>query len=207
MQSPVKKRLAILLAASASMILGCAETPVESERVAASPPAEAQAAPAAIVSKEEFLGSALEGDLATIEAGLAGGVDVESATAEGSTALMLAAFNGHTDVVDTLLEHGSSVNQRDGIGRTALMYASSGPYADTVKLLVDKGAEVNLVDEHEKWTALMFAGGEGLTEVIEVLLSNGADAGLVDTDGDTALTFAERNGHEQAARLLRAAMQ
>ena len=207
MQSREKRCSAILLVAATSLMFGCAETPVETERVPEPPPAEAQAAPAAVVSKEAFLASALDGDLATIEAGLAGGADIESATAEGSTVLMLAAFNGHTDVVGALLGHGASINHRDGIGRTALMYASSGPYADTVKLLLDKGAEVNLVDEHEEWTALMFAGGEGLAEVIEILLAHGADAALVDTDGETALTFAERNGHEESAGLLRAAME
>jgi ankyrin repeat protein len=76
-----------------------------------------------------------------------------------------------------------------------------------VELLLEKGAEVNRIDEVEHWTALMFAGGEGLTEVIRTLLRHGADPNLKDTDGDTALTFAQRNGHEAVAGLLKGAMR
>ncbi len=120
---------------------------------------------------------------------------------------MLASFQGNTDAVRVLLQHGAGVGHRDLSGRTALMYASSGPYAETVELLLEKGAEVNRVDEVEHWTALMFAGGEGLTEVIRTLLRHGADPNLKDTDGDTALTFAQRNRHEAAAVLLKGAMR
>ena len=144
--------------------------------------------------------------MAALGAAIAVGADLHSRTAEGATALMLASFQGHTDSVRTLLEHGAGVGDKDRSGRTALMYASSGPYSETVGLLLENGAEVNRTDDVEHWSALMFAGGEGLAEVIEVLLSHGADANLKDVDGDTALTFAQRNGHEESEVLLKAAM-
>ena len=120
---------------------------------------------------------------------------------------MLAAFNGHTDVARLLIGRGAFVNHRDLTGRTPVMYASSGPYAETEKFLLENGAAVNVTDTGEGFSAIMFAGGEGHTEVIETLLAHGADANKKDVDGDTALTFAQRNGHREAAMLLEAAMK
>ena len=201
MQTPRWKNGAMVAAAIGLMMPGCGEGPQENSPV---PRVEAKkAAP----SVEAFLRSAVQGDVAALEAGIAAGADVHASTAEGATALMLAAFEGHTAAVRKLLELGARIDHLDLSGRTALMYASSGPFVETVELLLDKGAQVNLTDGVEHWSALMFAAGEGLTGVIELLLSHEADANLQDVDGDTALAFAQRNGHEAAAVLLKAAMK
>jgi ankyrin repeat protein len=39
---------------------------------------------------------------------------------------------------------------------------------------------------------------------VKTLLKHGADPSLKDVDGDTALVFAQRRGHTEAARLLTA---
>ena len=189
-------------------LVGCAQPNQQRAPTEADPAAGAiTEAPPTAPSAEAFLQAAIAGDVAALGAAIAAGADLHSRTAEGATALMLASFQGHTDSVRTLLEHGAGVGDKDGSGRTALMYASSGPYSETVGLLLKAGAEVNRTDDIERWSALMFAGGEGLTEVIRVLLSHGADANLKDVDGETASTFAQRNGHDEAELLLKAAME
>ncbi|MGB3863606.1 MAG: ankyrin repeat domain-containing protein [Candidatus Aminicenantaceae bacterium] len=65
----------------------------------------------------------------------------------------------------------------------------------------------NLVDTVEQWTALMFAAGEGQLEVVQILLKHGADPSLKDVDGDTALVFAQRNGHAQVTGLLESGLR
>jgi len=187
--------------------LSCGEGPKEQDLSPGLSRVEASEAAPPVPSAEAFLRAAIGGDVAALEAAIAAGADLHSRTAEGATALMLASFQGHTDSVHTLLEHGAEVGDKDRSGRTALMYASSGPYSETVGLLLKAGAEVNRTDDVERWSALMFAGGEGLTEVIRMLLSHGADANLKDVDGETALTFAQRNGHEESELLLKAAME
>ena len=76
--------------------------------------------------------------------------------AEASTALMIAAEDGATDVVATLLKHGAAVNAIDGAGRTALMYAAASiDRGDTaiVDLLLAAGAKTPLRDPEGRTAA------------------------------------------------------
>ena len=154
------------------------------------------------ISPAELTQLALDGNLPKILLAAEKGTDLNAIDEEGRTALMMAAFNGHTRVVQYLVEHKVDINVRDSNGRTALMYASTIDNAELVKILLDQGAEVNLADNVEGFTALMFAAGEGHTQVMEVLLAAGADRNVKDIDGDTALEFATRTGHQAAAQLL-----
>ena len=49
------------------------------------------------------------------------GAKVDLVYADGSTALMSASHNGHTEIVRLLLDHGSNANARDTTGSTALI--------------------------------------------------------------------------------------
>jgi ankyrin repeat protein len=155
-------------------------------------------------ASQAFFDAALSGDILTIESELNAGVDVNATSLNGQsqTALILAAYNGHTKLVEMLIAHGGEVNHLDGMNRTALMYCCSGPFPQTTQLLLDHGAEVNIVDNHEKWTALMFAAAEGQAENVKLLLEHGAEWKLKDTDGDTAASFAAKGGHLQVAKII-----
>ena len=179
--------------------------------VQAQSPKEPAAHPAPLPAKkakaatDAFFEAALNGDIQTVEAELAAGVDVNAPTLDGQnrTALMLAAFNGHTELVVMLIDYGGDLNAADITNRTALMYAASGPFPETVQLLIDKGAKVNIIDNNEKWTALMFAAAEGQAEIVKKLLKAGADTTLKDVDGDTAADFAVQKGHTELAEMIR----
>ena len=115
---------------------------------------------------------------------------------------MWAAFNGHTSVVAYLLEKDAELDAKDTNGRTALMYASSGPFAETVEYLLEKGADANVQGTLEGFTPLMTAAAEGQAAVVRLLLVHGADPALRDSDGDTARSFAQQNGHDAVVELL-----
>jgi ankyrin repeat protein len=177
------------------------------QTVSAEKPAEQPAPPQIMKTKsatQAFFDAALNGDIQTIESELADGVDVNATSLNGQsqTALMLAAFNGYTKLVEMLNARGGKVNALDVTSRTALMYCCSGPFSETTQLLLDKGAEVNFIDNNEKWTALMFAAAEGQVENVKLLLEHGADYKLKDIDGDTAASFAAKNGHSQVAKMI-----
>lgn len=206
MQTRARMGCVVLAAALAGMASSCAERPAESGPAPEPTRVGARGVSEKAAVNTTYIEAAIQGDLEAVEAALDEGAEVDAVTYEGSTALMVAAFHGNTDVVRTILDRGAAIDKTDPNGRTALIYASSGPHAETVRLLVDKGAEVNHAGHAEGWSALMYAGYSGHTEVIRVLLDSGADADLEDNDGETALTFAQRNGHAEAAELLRAAM-
>lgn len=161
----------------------------------------------ASASEQALRSAALEGHIEKVRTSLDQGTSPDARDPDGRTALMMAAFNGHTQAVRLLMDRGAKVNAHDGIGRTALMYAAAGPYTQTVKHLINNGAKLDIRDNAEGFTALMFAAAEGQTEVIKVLLSQGANTRITDKDGDTALDFAKKNGHQTAVQALTKAMK
>ncbi|XP_059168435.1 serine/threonine-protein phosphatase 6 regulatory ankyrin repeat subunit B-like [Physella acuta] len=102
---------------------------------------------------------------------------------DGNRAFMLAAMNGHLDIVELLYDGTVDANFK---GQNALMLAAIGGHATVVEWLISKGFDVNKTDHHGI-TALMMAGKK---EVVEVLLKHGADVNKTDHHGNTALMMA-----------------
>jgi type IV protein arginine methyltransferase len=63
--------------------------------------------------------AAMEGDSSGVRDLIAQGVDVAHQDCEGASALMLAAENGHLEVVKELLEAGAPWNAQDSEGYCA----------------------------------------------------------------------------------------
>jgi uncharacterized protein len=122
----------------------------------------------------------------------------------GHTALMRAALDGDTETVRDLIQQGVDINQRDDNGRTALMFAVMNMHYETMKVLLEYGADVQ-AKSNEGGTALMAAAGiAGDLRMVQALLDKGADvrARLRETN-ESAVTFAEKYGRTEIARLLR----
>jgi ankyrin repeat protein len=100
----------------------------------------------------------------------------------GYAALILAAENGHVDVVKLLLATGADKEARDYSVRYAI-----GP-----------GAALPL----NYGTALIHAAAGGDTDVVKVLLNAGANKKAKDYWGHTALDAAEYNKHADVVKLL-----
>lgn len=62
-------------------------------------------------------------------------------TKKETTPLMVAAKEGHKDVVTVLLKYGASVNYTCKDGDNALMSAQSSNNAEIIKLLREYGAK------------------------------------------------------------------
>jgi outer membrane protein OmpA-like peptidoglycan-associated protein len=108
------------------------------------------------------------GDTAKVQSLLDRGVSPNLKTDAGQTILMLAAYQGHTDIAKLLIEKGADVNAKDNNGKTALMYAAEKGYVEMAKLLLEKGADINAVDNNGK-TALQIAQDNNQTEMAEFL--------------------------------------
>ena len=81
-----------------------------------------------------------------ISALLAKGADVNARSAEGKTALLLAAEKGRDETVRTLLESGAEVDAADAAGQTALERAAREGHRDVVADLRRAGADVSRTD-------------------------------------------------------------
>ena len=89
-----------------------------------------------------FLKAALEGDIKTLKSLLEDkNIDLEQRDEYGSTALILATFNSHTEAVRLLIDHGADINAVGYDGNTALMIALS---VECTKLLVESGANLEI---------------------------------------------------------------
>ena len=92
-------------------------------------------------------------------------IDVNHADEYGSTALRLAAGNGHTKTVQPLIAAGADVNHADDDSWTALMYAARNGYAKTVKVLL-----FHIIDSTQLDRALQKPCNEVIRQAIQVII-------------------------------------
>ncbi|MDX1917298.1 MAG: ankyrin repeat domain-containing protein [Rickettsiaceae bacterium] len=130
------------------------------------------------------------------------GADVNGRDRYNKTALIKAAFNGHTEVAALLLEKGAEVNGQHSSGATALVCAAFNGHTEVAALLLEKGADLNAIARPLKTTALMEAARRGHTEVAALLLEKGADVDAKDNYGRTAFMYALFEWHNKVAELL-----
>lgn len=174
---------------------------------------------------EEFFAAARKGDAAAVKAFLDKGVDVNSKTRYGATALSYACDKGHVEVVKLLIERGADVNVKDTFyGEVPLGWALSHGHAEVVKLLLDKGAagieraltsgvqdgKVEIVKaaiekgglkQETLNSALRRANSVGNKEIIDLLKKAGAVAAEVTVDPEVLKTYAGLYKNEQIGEL------
>lgn len=90
------------------------------------------------------------------------------------TALHIAAYQGHFDVVKLLVEKGANENDPDHSGRTPFFFACQGGNTETARYLLDtlwqlEGSEINKVAK-DGTTPLRKASVRGNLEVVGMLL-------------------------------------
>ena len=87
--------------------------------------------------------AATQGDLTQTQALLAQGININTQTTEGTTALIAAIEAGHFDLAQHFIDQGADVNLSDRDGWTALMAAAAQGDLALVQSLLSHGAEVN----------------------------------------------------------------
>jgi ankyrin repeat protein len=116
---------------------------------------------------------------------------------DGITLLMLAARNGHTEIVTTLLEKKPAIDARDNDAATALIYAARAGHTEVARLLLEKGAALEAADS-QGWTALVHAGLNGHVDCVRLLLEKDADPNRRDKKGRTPLILVASYGDHPA---------
>ena len=114
--------------------------------------------------------------------------------------LMIAAWNGHIEMMRLFLSRGADVHFRNRFDEQALQMAAWRGHADAVRVLLEHGARLNR--EGRQWSALHYAVFAGHDEIARLLMAKGADIDARTPNDTTALMLAAREGKADIARLL-----
>jgi ankyrin repeat protein len=121
---------------------------------------------------QKVFGAVVKNKPADVEALLAAGADanasVEMMPGFPTTYLIIAAGNGHLDVVKTLLKHKAQVDKTDSFNATALMAAAANGHLDVVEFLLANGANPKAKDKEGK-DVLASAKEGGNADVVKLI--------------------------------------
>ncbi|OWF54450.1 E3 ubiquitin-protein ligase mind-bomb-like isoform X2 [Mizuhopecten yessoensis] len=130
--------------------------------------------------------AAAQNDINTIQQVLSQKPDKVNFSQDGKTALHLACYEGHSQVVTLLLKYNANLDLQDGEGDSALHYAAFGKETETMKQLLNAGAKVNIVNKAGH-SPLHISIGKACEEAVEILVRHGSDVNIKADDGDTTM--------------------
>ena len=146
--------------------------------------------------------AAAEQDLRGMRALVEQGIDVNTARADGATALLWVAHWDDPNAAAVLLHAGADVNAADDHGVTPLARAAENASVAMVRTLLDAGANPNDA-QTSGLTPLMTAARTGSLEVVATLLDHGAEVNAATTAmHSTALMWAVSESHHEIVRSL-----
>ncbi len=157
-------------------------------------------------------------DLSIFEAAAVGALDrvagwleaqpelLDAYAPDGFQPIGLAAFFGHTAIVEYLLRRGAQADapSQNRMRVRPLHSAIANRRTEIVALLLDHGADVNST-QADDFTPLHEAAQNGLPDVTRWLLQRGAAVNARLSNGQTPLTLALAAGHDDVAEQLRRA--
>lgn len=124
-----------------------------------------------------------------------------------SSAISIAAGNGHIDALKCLLDHCTDESVIDGARekQSPLHYACCNGKIDVVRYIVEKYPRVvnrNASAAAKHCTSLHIAAKSGNVECVQVLLEHGGESESADVNGATAFAYVTRYGKLVAVQFL-----
>jgi ankyrin repeat protein len=137
-------------------------------------------------------------DITRVKTLIQQGTDVNELDANQDAPLVMAAYKGHTEIVQLLLEAGADVTARDpGMKATALHAAAYAGRTEAAQLLLQYHIDIDKQGPYNGYTALHDAIWQGHDAIAQLLIDAGANLTLQSHAGETPLAFAKTK-HRQA---------
>ena len=130
---------------------------------------------------------------------LQSGASVDGQDKQGNSALHVAAFHGHVEVMRELIAHGAAIGSpRKLDGCTPLLLSCHRGHLPAVELLLDHQVDVHFVDCMDS-NALHLAAGAGHLDIVRVLIARGANHLSLNKFNCTPLRWAQLHQRRVAA--------
>jgi ankyrin repeat protein len=157
-----------------------------------------QKANAEMIERQKIMAAVHKGDLETVKALIREGADVNAkypivnSFLDGHTALLVAARDGHTEIVRELLTAGARVRVEDWVFKGAPIHKATynGNPEILQLLLAQPDIDIDVQGPINGYTPLHDALWHGYTECAEMLIQAGARLDLKGHDGKTPLDIA-----------------
>nr|XP_022337172.1 E3 ubiquitin-protein ligase MIB2-like [Crassostrea virginica] len=152
-------------------------------------------------SPEQFLKLAANGNDKLVSQMVKGEPDLCNRLIKGTTALIVASYEGQDGVVEILISNGANPNQTDENGNTALLASVSADKVNTVKILLKARCDVNAANKDGR-TAIHVAARGGFEESAKLLLAWKCKVNVKDVAENTPLHEAIDRGQDGIIVLL-----
>ena len=127
---------------------------------------------------------------------------VDAKGLKGYTALHSSCRYGHVDIVRTLVNHKGNVNATTDSGDTPLTLAAKYKHDNVVyALLSDSQCPVD-AEGQDGYTALHYSCRDGHVDIVRTLVKLEANVNATTERGETPLTLATRNKHDNVVHAL-----
>ena len=155
------------------------------------------------LTQDLFVDAVAKGKLLKAEFLIRAGADVNASDEERNiTALHIASFRGHGDMMRLLLSKGAHASKAAKDGCTPLHLAAEEGKYDAVQVLVDAGADINQAD-NDGMTPLHRAAVNGHVAIVKYLIRKGAEKDIVDRlKSSSPLWFAAAHGQAEVVKVL-----
>ena len=141
------------------------------------------------------------GDVASTQAAINRGANVDLMLPNGSSLLTYAITNNFGAVVTALLSGGADHGRVDRHGKAPLLVAMFHQRSEMARELIANGALINSRDSQGR-SILMLAIEQLDSLLAEWLMDQGADLDIIDNEGKTAATLAREVGLDALVRAI-----
>ena len=127
---------------------------------------------------------------------------VDAKGQDGYTALHCSCRDGHVDIVRTLVKHKANVNARTDSGDTLLTLATKYNLDNVVHALLSDSQCLVDAKGQDGYTALHYSCRDGHVDIVRTLVKHKANVNTKTDSGDTPLTLAAMNKHDNVVHAL-----